>query len=62
MSDGGKGSRPRPFSVAQREYETRWDAIFGRDLKEEKIVDDEVLKTYNNERLVSKFDKEKANS
>ena len=62
MSDGGKGSRPRPFSVAQREYETRWDAIFGRDLKEEKIVDDEVLKTYNNERLVSKFDKEKTNS
>ena len=62
MSDGGKGSRPRPFSVAQREYETRWDAIFGRDLKEEKIVNDEVLKTYNNERLVSKFDKEKTNS
>ena len=62
MSDGGKGSRPRPFSVAQREYETRWDAIFGRELKEEKIVNDEVLKTYNNERLVSKFDKEKTNS
>ena len=62
MSDGGKGSRPRPFSVAQREYETRWDAIFGRDLKEEKILNDEVLKTYNNERLVSKFDKEKTNS
>ena len=62
MSDGGKGSRPRPFSVAQREYETRWDAIFGRDLKEEKIVDDEVLKTYNNEQLVSKFDKEVTNS
>ena len=62
MSDGGKGSRPRPFSVAQKEYETRWDAIFGRDLKEEKIVNDEVLKTYNNERLVSKFDKEKTNS
>ena len=62
MSDGGKGSRPRPFSVAQKEYETRWDAIFGRDLKEEKIVNDKILKTYNNERLVSKFDKEKTNS
>jgi len=62
MSDGGQGSRPRPFSVAQSEYETRWDAIFGRDLKEEKIVNDEVLKTYNNKRLVSKFDKEKTNS
>lgn len=57
MSDGGKGSKPRPFSVSQKEYDSRWDAIFGRDLKEEKIVDDRVLETYNDERLVSKFDK-----
>ena len=34
MSDGGKGSSPRPFSVANDEYAKRWDAIFGRDLKE----------------------------
>jgi len=34
MSDGGKGSKPRPFSVTQHEYHTRWDAIVGRDLKE----------------------------
>jgi hypothetical protein len=57
MSHGGKGSKPRPFSVSQKEYETRWDAIFGRDLKEEKSVDDKVLDAYNNERLVSNFDK-----
>ena len=31
MSDGGKGSKPRPFSVSQHEYDTRWDAIFSRD-------------------------------
>lgn len=31
MTDGGKGSKPRPLSVSQAEYETRWDAIFGRD-------------------------------
>ena len=31
MSDGGKGSKPRPFSVAQEQYEARWDLIFGRD-------------------------------
>ena len=62
MSDGGKGSRPRPFSVAQSEYETRWDAIFGRDLKEEKAEDMSVLNAYDNERLVSKFDKEVTNS
>jgi hypothetical protein len=57
MSDGGKGSKPRPFSVSQKEYDSRWDAIFGRDLKEEKAVDNKVLETYNDERLVSKFDK-----
>lgn len=34
-SDGGKGSSPRPFSVSQDEYDKRWDAIFGRDLKDE---------------------------
>ena len=27
-----KGSSPRPYSVSQQEYDTRWDAIFGRDL------------------------------
>jgi hypothetical protein len=39
MSDGGKGSSPRPFSVSQQEYNTRWDAIFGRDLKKEEALD-----------------------
>ncbi len=33
MSDGGKGSRPRPFSVSNEEYAKRWDLIFGRDLE-----------------------------
>ena len=33
MSDGGKGSKPRPLSVAQQDYDNRWDAIFGRDVK-----------------------------
>lgn len=32
----GKGSSPRPFSVAQEEYAKRWDMIFGRDLDEKK--------------------------
>ena len=38
MSDGGKGSKPRPFSITQQEYDTRLNAIFGRDLKEELIL------------------------
>ena len=35
MGDGGKGSRPRPFSVSQAEYDARWDAIFkkGKDMQ-----------------------------
>lgn len=41
MSDGGKGSKPRPFSVSQDEYDKRWDAIFGRDVPEDKDEDEE---------------------
>ena len=37
MNDGGKGSRPRPYSVTQEEYAKRWDAIFGRDLDEKEV-------------------------
>jgi hypothetical protein len=50
MSDGGKGSRPRPFSIANDEYAKRWDAIFSRDLKEEedqKIEDEEFVRLAN---------------
>lgn len=36
MSDGGKGSSPRPLSVTNEEYANRWDAIFGRDQLSEK--------------------------
>lgn len=36
MSDGGKGSAPRPYSVTQEEYARRWDMIFGRDLPDER--------------------------
>ena len=42
MSDGGKGSKPRPFSVSQDEYDKRWDAIFGRDVPEETDEEDET--------------------
>ena len=35
MSDGGKGSKPRPISVSDEEYATRWDAIFQRDKPKE---------------------------
>ena len=31
QAEAGKGSRARPKSVSQEEYESRWDAIFNRD-------------------------------
>ena len=47
MSDGGKGSNPRPLSVSNEEYANRWDAIFGRDqistkAKQERALDEMV--------------------
>ena len=35
MSDGGKGSTPRPFSVSQETYGDNFDAIF----RKKKVVD-----------------------
>lgn len=52
----------KPKSIIDAEWAARWDAIFGRDLKEESkpVLTDEVLAVYNNERLVSKMDKQQA--
>ena len=36
MSDGGKGSKPRPLSVSDQEYADRWSAIFGKDSETDK--------------------------
>ena len=38
MSDGGKGSKPRPLSVSDQEYANRWNAIFGKDSETDKIT------------------------
>lgn len=29
MSDGGKGSNPRPILIDKEEYKEKWNAIFG---------------------------------
>lgn len=45
MSDGGKGSSPRPFSVSQEEYDNRWNTIFRRDgLDDKKKFEEAILK------------------
>ena len=49
--EAGKGSRPRPFSISQAEYDARWDAIFSRDGlddKPKKEVDTSQENKYNN--------------
>jgi hypothetical protein len=33
MSDGGKGSRARPFSVPLKTFDEHWDNIFKKDKK-----------------------------
>ena len=44
MSDGGKGSRPRPFSVSQQEFDNRWDTIFSKKKKtEQEKFDEQVI-------------------
>ena len=52
MSDGGKGSVPRPFSVSNEEYAKRWDAIFQKDIRAEEdekafLEEAEYLKKQN---------------
>lgn len=44
-SEAGKGSSPRPYSVTQQEYDSRWDLIFGRDKgdKERDVVFDKEM-------------------
>jgi hypothetical protein len=45
MSDGGKGSNPRPFSVSQKQFADNYDAIFRKpspkEVEEEKYEQEE---------------------
>jgi hypothetical protein len=37
VSDGGKGSKARPISVSDEEYNSRWEATFGRADREQAL-------------------------
>lgn len=58
----GKGSRPRPFSVSQKEFDNRWDTIFSKNKKtdsekfDEAIMKDEYYDL--DERYIDKEDKD----
>lgn len=44
MSTGGKGDKPRPFSVSQQEFNNRWDTIFKNNKKSDaEKFDDAVM-------------------
>jgi len=51
----GKGSKARPFSVTQQEYESRWDAIFGRDLRENEDETFDAIMKYRKDIYESKL-------
>jgi hypothetical protein len=38
MSDGGKGSSARPYSVSREKYSSNWDAIFKKD---QRVIEDQ---------------------
>ena len=46
MGDGGKGSKPRPYSVDQKTFDNNWERIFGKKDKpeeKEKTSDDKII-------------------
>jgi hypothetical protein len=47
MSDGGKGSSPRPYSVTHEDFSNSWDKIFGKKTpkeKEDALNEDDAFK------------------
>jgi hypothetical protein len=50
MSDGGKGSSPRPFSVSQDTFASNYDRIFRKSPKE---IDDDIAEKEEFEYLSS---------
>jgi hypothetical protein len=40
MAHGGKGSRPRPFSVDQTTFNSNWDLAFAKNKKEQAVIDE----------------------
>ncbi len=43
MSNGGKGDKPRPFSVPKEVYDERFETIFGKKRKTESQKFDEMV-------------------
>ena len=54
MSDGGKGSSPRPFAVDQNTYQSNWEKTFGKKTPQE--MDDAQAEDAEFERIKREFD------
>ena len=50
MSDGGKGSSPRPFSVSQKTFGDNFDAIFRKPSPKE--IDDAIAEQEEFDRIL----------
>ena len=50
MSDGGKGHTQRPRSIADEEWATRWNAIFGKDSVEDYKQSEDINKYRQNDK------------
>ena len=51
MPDGGKGSKPRPFSVDQKTFDNNWDNIFKKrpnDYQDVLSTEDTMLDAFDN--------------
>ena len=53
MTDGGKGSKARPFSVDRETFENNWDAIFKNEYQDVLTTEECILNV-----LEEKKDKE----
>jgi hypothetical protein len=47
MSDGGKGSKPRPIEVPREKFNENWDNIFGKKVKDESSSDNSNNRSKN---------------
>lgn len=58
MSDGGKGSNPRPFSVSQKTFADNYDKIFRKpspkEIEEDKYEQEEFDRILDENRLRQK--------
>ena len=56
MSDGGKGSSPRPFSVDTETYDKNFEAIFGMSRLERKKREEALQKMVEESERLGLYD------